>query len=405
MKKYELLKDLPDHKIGDINTNVYWSNWFNIHNFPTNTINNNTWFKEIKPIFYTEDFKDGSFPEKSCSNCKNNTKRCSVLEPWNNRDCPLWRNILRGEAIYKDDKCREVYKSKYFSNEANARKYHESLQPSAEEKANELGFKVGDGVWETKYETYKGCIQEFLIHDSGLLSFKSEKGTYALHNVTNKVAIHTFTQKEYKFICNKVNRSPKIGLSNYKFYISSNGSKCISSNKAKADNYLVLSVDEYMQSQGIRPLFVSEDGVNMYERMDWVFIDECNGINVRENLISKPHDVGYKIFSTKQAAKDYLENLKPKLMLGDVEITISTINDRIYAKDKGVVSCNEWLDWYDKIDTFLKIATTGEIGLKLVDFPTLFVASKCWDSGNNNIGCIDNVTINQIKTITDAIRK
>jgi len=118
---------------------------------------------EKEPLFYTEDFEDGSFPVNSCSNCKyefntycNNydkTKKCKTLELecWDN-----WKGELKGDAIYKGDKCWKVgyfngtyvYKYdtwdgqgnpyfRYFSNERNAEEYYKNM-------LEERGIEIAD---------------------------------------------------------------------------------------------------------------------------------------------------------------------------------------------------------------------------------------------------------------------
>lgn len=122
-------------------------------------------FEPLKPLFYTEDFKDGSFPKKNCSNC--NTRPITGLcvsgdcaksgswQYWN------WNGQLQGEPIYEGVKCWKVgldihkipyikYGNwsgstddtlKYFLNEVNAKIYYNQLKWK-----NKLRFKIGDTV-------------------------------------------------------------------------------------------------------------------------------------------------------------------------------------------------------------------------------------------------------------------
>lgn len=141
--------------------------------------NNPDIFEEIQPLFYTEDFKDGSFPKKSCKNCRNDINRCSVQEPWYKRDCPLWNNILRGQAIYEGDDVIIVYihpednlpfinqikiysglildkrdKVKLFLNKDNAITYYNELKWK-----DKLKFKIGDKVVTNKQQnTYISTV-------------------------------------------------------------------------------------------------------------------------------------------------------------------------------------------------------------------------------------------------------
>lgn len=98
-------------------------------------------FEEIKPLFWCEDFPNGTYPEKSCKGCSVDyiKERCQY------NPCKGYKP--KGQAIYEGDKCwkvgefntTKIFKHsdwvgyspkyfKYFSNEQNAREYYASLQ-------------------------------------------------------------------------------------------------------------------------------------------------------------------------------------------------------------------------------------------------------------------------------------
>lgn len=157
---YKLIKDLPGLEIGKIETKKYWIKWFSDHGFCFDN-NKNTYLEKLEPLFYTEDFKDGSFPEKFCNICKDKSNLCST-QGNGQKNCHCWNGELKGEPIYRGDKCWFIHKKckdvtkqykvwggdskgtakgKYFSNEDNALRYCNQL--NWEDK---LKFKVGDRV-------------------------------------------------------------------------------------------------------------------------------------------------------------------------------------------------------------------------------------------------------------------
>ena len=118
-------------------------------------------------LFYTEDFKDGSFPVKNCNNCSKYIRKGVENKPYyicangeftglapKDKICNVfhqgWQGELKGESIRKGDKCWRSdisgysyqdwttkvvslishvnMKVKYFSNETNARNYYNKLQ-------------------------------------------------------------------------------------------------------------------------------------------------------------------------------------------------------------------------------------------------------------------------------------
>jgi hypothetical protein len=190
-------------------------------------------------------------------------------------------------------------------------------EKSAEELANELGFKVGDKVWNIETEFYLGEIKSFSTMNTNQLYFDVTTGnTWTLHNkITNKVAIHCPTKEDFEFIYYKLyNKHDKF---NYFFNVHQENS-IIGVNKQEywhlkySKDYLILSIDEYMQSQGIKPIFVTEDKVNVwYEKVGYAVSIKDNRVwrvIINNNFYNHLTDI--KVFSTEQAAQQYLENSK-----------------------------------------------------------------------------------------------
>ena len=190
---------------------------------------------------------------------------------------------------------------------------------TAEELANELGFKIGDKVWDLedrwgKDNRYNGEITEFILFckddNSTEHILGCRIGKYMaryLTSITNKVAIHTLTKEGFDFILNsKLNGRMVKWEAEEGWYLG------INLTHGAIQTYLILSIDEYMQSQNINPLIITEDKVNIwYETTCYA----CNNKKIWKVIINssvfKITEI-IKIFSTEEAAKDYLENLEPK---------------------------------------------------------------------------------------------
>jgi hypothetical protein len=161
-----------------------------------------------EPLFYTEDFPDGSFPKKSCNNCRHYKNISEGLKPQScyycNDNLDNWSGKLKGQPIYKD-KCWVVFmagkhtpyinhatilfkedlvKVKYFSNENNAREYYNKLKWEGR-----LKFKVGNTVINqtalkpepvtiTKIDYLAEC---YFIKTSTVIFFKDQH-EWLLHN-------------------------------------------------------------------------------------------------------------------------------------------------------------------------------------------------------------------------------
>jgi hypothetical protein len=182
-------------------------------------------------------------------------------------------------------------------------------EKSAEELANELGFKISDKCY---YKLcYFGEILSFDI-DAGNVyaNFKNKQDCAYLRNITNKVAIYCPTKEDFEFTIKQLNRSKGLIYDNDYKYFPINSSLMLNENNI--DDYLILSIDEYCKSQGIEPLFVTEDKINIWYKKELWVIDDNSIRKVDLHYATIPYLQEYKVFSTEQAAKDYLESIKPK---------------------------------------------------------------------------------------------
>lgn len=195
-------------------------------------------------------------------------------------------------------------------------KWAEKVEPekTPEQLAAELGFKIGDKVWSIDTKKYLGEIYKFYIGTDypNLMAKVTLDYSSNVNGITNKVAIHCPTEPDKDFIKSIL----KIKHTNYPdnnvnvcFHV--NGSKSFDYKPDIAKTHLILSVDEYMKSQGIEPLFVTEDGKNIYEGMTYYKVLNNSYIDsdiCRNN--TSPH-LGFVYFKTEKEANAYHESIKP----------------------------------------------------------------------------------------------
>jgi len=137
----------------------------------------------IKPMFYTEDFTDGTFPKKSCINCNKapmNSDMCTTTKCHKGLDgrAENWQGTLKGRAIYQNEESWIVgydkegipvikygcfvkgskVNTKHFSNETNAKTYYNELKWKGK-----LKFKIGDTV-RLKVNTWYKSVNGSLIY-------------------------------------------------------------------------------------------------------------------------------------------------------------------------------------------------------------------------------------------------
>ena len=131
---------------------------------------------------------------------------------------------------------------------------------------------------------------------------------------------------------------------------------------------------------------------------------------------------GNKLFSTKKVAEEWIKN-NSKLYLGDVEVEIiksrvintsnfsisstSSLLQNCYSykvyTDKGQVYTTDWLKWYDKLIKAKETEGVVAINLQLANFVTMFSLYEV--NNNNSIGCISDITWEQVEKITNKIKE
>ncbi len=121
-----------------------------------------------------------------------------------------------------------------------------------------------------------------------------------------------------------------------------------------------------------------------------------------------------KWFATKEEAEKFADTLKPKLMLGNVEVTLlipdnySTVENlkpKVWTK-KGSIEIQNWLLWYYTIVKYQYTSEFTEIKSRIQgineQYNTIFHPNS---KESNSIGCIIGISWKQINEITKAIKK
>jgi len=192
----------------------------------------------------------------------------------------------------------------------------------AEQEANKLGFSIGDNVFDNLTKEYRGKVDGFYFNDESILCCHTNNNKYKEHHlkfVTSRVAVLCPTEEDFEFINDYLkydlfnneivyNKATSIKL-NEVGYIDSLIYKALT-------EWLYISIDSYMKSQGIGPLTVTKDGKNLYVGMSYYYITVENNI-LKNKAISNGICTTFDVFSTYEAAKDYLNELKPRFKIGD----------------------------------------------------------------------------------------
>ena len=117
--------------------------------------------------------------------------------------------------------------------------------------------------------------------------------------------------------------------------------------------------------------------------------------------------VKYKYFINEENARKYakeLENeLKPKLKLGNVTVELN--NSHVVAIGKGEVNFVQWISWYQYIQEENEEGVLiGNATLRLSNYETI-IQFPLRNTNICKIGCIENVTWQQIEEITKEVKK
>jgi hypothetical protein len=129
------------------------------------------------------------------------------------------------------------------------------------------------------------------------------------------------------------------------------------------DNTYYAETDEFAKSgiilyrkgkwvEKVQPLFKTEDGVDIYEKDMGIWVCPNNTLH-GETKIVKEHtqsiNRGYKLFSTKEKAQEYINKHKPKLTFGGYEVKCDLFNGtRVKVVCKGEVG------YHTEIEEILK---------------------------------------------------
>lgn len=226
----------------------------------------------------------------------------------------------------------------------------------ANEEAKKLGFKIGDKVWEISSRNYYGTINEFKLCNNYVIILTSTGWSCKHEILTNKVAIYCPTKEKYEYIMEQLKYQIVTINNQYQTQlVYVNGNTWSSTGlKDNLSNYLIISVDSYCEAMDIKPLFVTEDKVNVYNPEQWVYrlntslskpmeyIDKYL-VETEIALIQRDNPKHLKWFSTQQAAQQYLDNLKLQEIIKDYPIgtEIENTDGKIYK----VLTPPRWRRW------------------------------------------------------------
>ena len=236
-------------------------------------------------------------------------------------------------------------------------------EKTPEQLAGELGYKIDDKVFFIRDKRNYGKILSFLYTDDfGLQAITDnmeDSSSIILSNnkVTNKVAIHCHTKEEFEFI-NKlegINKNEEYNSHNCYCLINDVMYQWNGFIKYKMESYLILSVDQYCQTMGMKPLFVTKDGKNIYDKdiQSWFCVNKLDieyGVYIggKNRNINKYNDLNLsdkKIlrFSTNQSAKDWIENNKILFYTEDFKdgsFPVKSCNNCTYNKNGNIDMAN-----------------------------------------------------------------
>lgn len=224
----------------------------------------------------------------------------------------------------------------------------------AEKLANNIGYCVNDRCWN-KNKEYCGKIKSFYINSNDELCCYTDKGNigWVLSKISNSVVIDLATEEEFKFILKREESKcvKSFYAENIKNYLDANTGHLMTDYGLtilfEPNDVMILTVDEYMKSIGESRVFLSDDGKNIYDKQEYILLnDDCNLI-LRDCDKDGYNYPLYKKFSSMKAATEYLENSSTVVKLGKYTVDFKKTHDCI-TFGKYFISFDIWLDWYKK---------------------------------------------------------
>ena len=218
--------------------------------------------------------------------------------------------------------------------------YIKKKEKTPEQLANELGYRIGDKCW-TKDGKYEGIILNFTKYNWSLGAVFQYQIVEYIENLTNKVAIQCSNKEDMMFMYKLLGyQYINIGIE-YKYnYVYVNDKMWASGyNEEHIKDHLILSIDDYCKAMDIKPLFVTDDKVNIYNPKQKLYFladdDSCFILNYENiyNIHNYCKAYKCKVFSTQQTAQQYLDSITfPKYIV----VTERGSNDTYNKEFKGL---------------------------------------------------------------------
>lgn len=209
------------------------------------------------------------------------------------------------------------------------------IEETPEQKANKLGFKIGDYCWYIflmKFphsmqpsKKYEGRIKSFCYGiDKNVLMAEFDGVRCPLEYLTNKIYVETPTQEIYDLVCSITGQQLPYSSKCKGVTINENANQWISS-----EGYKGISLDFFMNEiLNEKPLFESIGKKYIYDNQKYWYINENNEVCACFATKANKYNDNILRFPTEQALKDYLSSLKQG-KLTDKEIIDLLINFNI----------------------------------------------------------------------------
>jgi len=251
-------------------------------------------------------------------------KNLPLLETWtpNNRLTPL-KQILKGDLSvetghYYISKVKRIVDNQVFTvgdkidriATINGCYKNNAIKGFSISNRDELIVSLGKQIDDTYYGS-KGCNLSIISHS------KEEK------ILTTEDGVDMYDFQDVYFIVENW-----ATINNYNVYYtavtksSSTTNNLYFSTKEKAQEYIKIN----------KPLFKTEDGVNMFKGQKCWILDKVHNYDYYSFILDNTHISGKNMFSTKEKVEDYVLHNKPCLSLNDVKnIIVNDKNALIFA--------------------------------------------------------------------------
>ena len=276
-----------------------------------------------------------SFWEEICVQCSESKPTCAIIKKCgkfkeeSNYLITAFRSKDREQSLFKITQSGTFTKQRY-------------SEYSLEEMLNGDNGSVKDGEWEI-YSVKNSKGEEFTIGDKVITckdKFTISKFEVCVNNILvrfNETDEHDGLELISKIkqpICTTTDGVDVFEGDNIRLFLLMNKESTTSvsvinfskQDASVSDRYLTFTSEEnrdkYIKENTRKPIFVSADGVDMYEGDEYnlfsVYVDG-DWYEKRVRIQQAINLTGWKHFHTKEARQEYIDNNKPKYSLSDIE--------------------------------------------------------------------------------------